>query len=45
VLYKYLPGNLFVQIAILHFITELFIIFDTNSACIEVFKMFTIIVL
>jgi len=37
--------NWFVQIAVSHFVTELFIAFDANSACLEVFKMSTAIVL
>jgi len=42
---RYAPGNFFVRFAVLRFIKESFIAFDANSACLEVFKMFTVIVL
>ena len=34
-------GNLFIRVAVLHFIAELFIALDANSACLEVSKMST----
>ena len=41
----FVPGYLFVQFAVLHFLTEIFIAFEVNSACLEVFKISAIIVL
>jgi len=36
---------LFVRFAVLHFVNELLIAFNANSACLELFQMSTIIVL
>jgi len=41
----FVAGNLFVRFAFLHFITDLFIAFNADSPCPEVFKMSTVIVL